>query len=216
LVFFLFTFSSGLLVLPFTYYGYYYCMRGYKNAPKDYRYPLITDLKDIMIVSPIILFILVVSGNLFYYIFIPCSKGKGDPKEVDMRCTKAGNTLAKCFYMCFSTAVGYYVMKDGFFYPVYLGGSGDYSKLFLDHPYTPHVPYLKEYYILSTSYHFGQLMKHVLGKRQNDFVEMMLHHTVTIYLLVGSYLYNVWECGAIISYIHDASDIFGHLTKCLG
>lgn len=47
-------------------------------------------------------------------------------------------------------------------------------------------------------------------------MEMMLHHTVTIYLLVGSYLYNVWECGAIISFIHDASDIFAHFTKAIG
>ena len=44
----------------------------------------------------------------------------------------------------------------------------------------------------------------------------MLHHTVTIYLLVGSYLINIWECGAIISYIHDASDILGHLIKATG
>ena len=140
-------------------------MNNYKNAPKDYRYPLITDLKDCMVVSPIIIFLLVVSGNAFYYIFVPCSKGKGDPSEVDMRCTKAGNTLAKCCYMIFSTSFACYVMKDAFFYPVYLGGKGDYSLLFKDHPYTPHVPYLKEYYILSTSYHLGQLVKHVMGKR---------------------------------------------------
>jgi very-long-chain ceramide synthase len=56
-------------------------------------------------------------------------------------------------------------------------------------------------------------MKHILGKRQNDYIEMMLHHTITIYLLFGSYLYNIWECGAIISLIHDASDVPGHLSK---
>lgn len=107
-------------------------------------------------------------------------------------------------------------MKNGEYYPTYLGGTGDYTLLFNNHPYQTHVPYLKEYYVLSTSYHFGQLCKHLIGKKQNDFVEMLLHHTVTIYLLVFSYLINIWECGAIISYIHDASDIMGHITKAMG
>ena len=129
-------------MFPLTYYGYYYCIHNYKNAPKDYRYPLLSDLKHLLWVSLIILLVLHVLGNSFYYLYIPCSKGKGDPKEVDVRCIKAGNCLAKCFYMIFSTVVGIYVMKDGFFYPVYLGGSGDFSKLFMDHPYTDHVPYL--------------------------------------------------------------------------
>jgi hypothetical protein len=107
-------------------------------------------------------------------------------------------------------------MKNSYFYPSYLGGNGDYSLLFKNHPYPTHVPFLKEYYILSTSYHFGQLCKHMIGPKQNDFVEMLLHHTITIYLLTGSYLINVWECGAIIAYLHDASDIAGHITKCMG
>ena len=44
---------------------------------------------------------------------------------------------------------------------------------------------------------------------------MMLHHTITIYLLVGSYIWNMWECGAIIFFLHDTSDIPGHLVKAL-
>jgi hypothetical protein len=46
-------------------------------------------------------------ANVFYYIFIPCSKGKGDPSEIDLRCTKAGMSLAKGVYMLFATIFGY-------------------------------------------------------------------------------------------------------------
>jgi len=46
-------------------------------------------------------------------------------------------------------------MKDSFFMPTYIGGSGDYSLLFKDHPYAAHVPYLKEYYLICASYHAG-------------------------------------------------------------
>jgi len=51
------------------------------------------------------------------------------------------------------------------------------------------------------------MLDHICYNRKNDFVEMILHHSVTIYLLVGSYMFNLWEGGAIISFIHDASDI---------
>ena len=42
---------------------------------------------------------------------------------------------------------------------------------------------------------------------------MMLHHTVAIYLYGGSYMFNVWETGAVIAYIHDFSDITVSLVK---
>jgi len=42
---------------------------------------------------------------------------------------------------------------------------------------------------------------------------MGLHHLVTIYLLGGSYILNLWECGTIIAYLHDLSDVPAMLTK---
>ena len=48
---------------------------------------------------------------------------------------------------------------------------------------------------------------HLCGNHQNDFIEMGLHHIATIYLLGGSYMLNVLECGAVIAWLHDASDI---------
>ena len=31
--------------------------------------------------------------------------------------------------------------------------------------------------------------------------------------MIGSYMFNVWECGAVISFIHDFTDMFGHICK---
>jgi len=53
------------------------------------------------------------------------------------------------------SAYGYYVLKDEYYMPSSLGGSGDYSLVFSKHPYAKHVPYLKEYYIMVTSYHLS-------------------------------------------------------------
>jgi sphingoid base N-palmitoyltransferase len=56
----------------------------------------------------------------------------------------------------------------------------------------------------------------MIGRRQSDYVEMLLHHSVTIYLLFGSYFINIWECGAIIALLHDITDIPAHFAKAFG
>jgi hypothetical protein len=82
-------------------------------------------------------------------------------------------------------------------------------------PYINHAPYMKEYYLLVTGYHLSQLIIHFMQTHKNDFIEMALHHMATIYLLLGSYLFNAWECGAIIAFLHDFSDFHGHMSKLL-
>ena len=74
--------------------------------------------------------------------------------------------------------------------PVALGGKGDFRLVFKDDPYPAPIPYMKEYYQMSIGYHFGELMIHIAGTHQNDFIEMGLHHVVTIFLIGGSYLAN--------------------------
>ena len=107
----------------------------------------------------------------------------------------------------------YSVLKDQEYMPKMLGGSGDYINCFNGAPYVKHAANLKEYYLLVTGYHLAQLIVHGLGTKRNDFVEMFLHHIATIYLMFGSYMFNCWECGAIIAFLHDFSDAFGHFTK---
>ena len=105
------------------------------------------------------------------------------------------------------TAFAYSVMKNADWFPTLLGGTGDVKAVFNGFPYAAHIPYLKEYYMICTSYHSSRMLHHFIYNRTNDFVEMTLHHSTTLYLLIGSYCFNVWECGAIISFLHDASDI---------
>ena len=45
---------------------------------------------------------------------------------------------------------------------------------------------------------------------------MMLHHGLTVVLMVGSYLINIVEIGVLIIYIHDMADFWGHLGKWSG
>ena len=115
--------------------------------------------------------------------------------------------------MIYLSVFGYEVLKNEPYMPWGLGGNGDFRLVFKDHPYPKHAQYLKEYFMCGISYHLGKLIIHFINPRENDFIEMGLHHTVTIYLLFGSYMYNVWEIGAVVCFLHDFTDCLGCATK---
>ena len=64
-------------------------------------------------------------------------------------------------------------------------------------------------------YHVGGLINHFVSVRRNDFFEMALHHIVALYLFGGCYMFNLWEGGSVIAFLHDIADITGNLTKTL-
>jgi len=97
--------------------------------------------------------------------------------------------------------------------PTFLGGSGDLFIGFRDFPFAPHAPQLKEYLLITMGYHLGGLVTHFFTTRKNDFVEMGLHHIVAIYLFGGAYLYNAWEVGSVVAFLHDIADITTNITK---
>jgi hypothetical protein len=64
-------------------------------------------------------------------------------------------------------------------------------------------------------YHVGSVLNHFIGVRRTDFLEMVLHHMVTVFLYGGCYLYNCWEIGAVIALIHDIADITTSMIKVM-
>lgn len=62
-------------------------------------------------------------------------------------------------------------------------------------------------------YHLGSLLSHMFAKhKQRDYIEMMFHHLVTVYLYTFSYMTNTL-IGAVVALIHDATDIFVSWTR---
>lgn len=128
-----------------------------------------------------------------------------------------GNCTFKAIYFVSVSIWGYQVLKDQYYMPVYLGGKGDFFESMDYHPYAKHAPQLKEYLLLPMGYHMGGLFALFLKKtRTNDFVEMGLHHVVTMYLFGGCYLYNIQETGAAIAFLHDLADVTTNIAKLLG
>lgn len=64
-------------------------------------------------------------------------------------------------------------------------------------------------------YHLGGLITHFIGTRKNDFIEMALHHIVALYLFGGMYLFNIWEAGSAVAFLHDIADISTNCVKML-
>jgi TLC domain len=93
-------------------------------------------------------------------------------------------------------------------------GNGDFANHFIDYPFIEHPPYYMFFYMTCTAYHMVQLFESLTFemRKRNDFIEMFLHHLVTAYLLIFSYLSNFF-IGAIVLLIHNSSDIFISWTR---
>ena len=63
-------------------------------------------------------------------------------------------------------------------------------------------------------YHLYSLFYHATAKTRNDFVEMFLHHSVTIALYGFSYYCNITNGGSMIIFLHDIADIFTSGIRC--
>lgn len=68
------------------------------------------------------------------------------------------------------------------------------------------------YYLIELGAYLHQLCWTEVNRA--DTFEMMLHHCVTIILLLISYLSNFTRVGSAILLVHDAADIFLELAKC--
>ena len=99
-------------------------------------------------------------------------------------------------------------MKDADFLPASLLGVGDLSNVHKNYPRVPRPVGLKTYYLATMGYHLHMLLHHVKDHVRHDYMEMMLHHLVTMFLYGLSYLTNITLGGAVIMYLHDIADVF--------
>lgn len=63
-------------------------------------------------------------------------------------------------------------------------------------------------------YHLHMLLHHMMDHVRHDYMEMMLHHIVTMFLYGFSYILNITLGGAVVMYLHDIADIFTQYVRC--
>ena len=131
-------------------------------------------------------------------------------KEREARAERMIKSLFKGIYFTFVVGFGYYIAKDSYFFPSSLGGHGDLETVMNDLPFfnLEGIFYLKEYFMIQLGYHFHSLIVHICSPIRNDFMEMLLHHTMTVMLVSLSYLMNYLPMSLLILFSHDVSDAF--------
>jgi ceramide synthetase len=89
----------------------------------------------------------------------------------------------------------------------------DPSQNWRNWPFHKITPAILFYYQIELGCYFHQLMW--TDRNHSDALEMMIHHIVTISLIIISHLANFFRVGAIILLIHDISDVFLETAKVL-
>mmetsp|Transcript_40191 Transcript_40191/g.87839 ORF Transcript_40191/g.87839 Transcript_40191/m.87839 type:complete len:648 (-) Transcript_40191:99-2042(-) len=69
------------------------------------------------------------------------------------------------------------------------------------------------FYILYISRYFQALLSVLMEPRRKDFVEMMLHHIVTVTVIFISYIYGWNRVGMVVMVLLDPADVPLHLAK---
>ena len=65
---------------------------------------------------------------------------------------------------------------------------------------------MKIFYICQCGKHFSRFFAHVFIRSEGNFFQYALHHGLSVFLIVFSYLTNQWLIGIFVLLIHDYSD----------
>ncbi|CCM04061.1 uncharacterized protein FIBRA_06220 [Fibroporia radiculosa] len=85
--------------------------------------------------------------------------------------------------------------------------------VWLNYPHIPIAGPVKLYYSLNTAFYMHQILIINAEAHRQDHWQMMTHHVITIFLMIGSYFYNYTRIGCLIMLIMDWCDIFLPLAK---
>ena len=131
----------------------------------------------------------------------------------DVKIEKCATQIYKTLTYITLSIIGYVLLKDEDYYPRSLGGHGDIEQMWVDLPYQKQSKNIYLYYIIALSYHLHSLIDQFKYYGKPSFGDMMLHHIITIGLILFSFFNNYVRIGTLVLYLHDISDICGSLSK---
>ena len=106
-----------------------------------------------------------------------------------------------------SSSIAYYLLQDTDVLPIWLGGSGKSVNLYVHIPYMVAETFgIRLFYIVAFGKSISHCIVHLFIRSEGNYYEYALHHGITTFLIVFSYLMNFWTAGVFILMIHDLSD----------
>ena len=96
------------------------------------------------------------------------------------------------------------------------GFAADPAATFEHYPDVPRVPHLREFYMFELGYYLHAFVATLKQQHRPNYVEMTVHHVITIDLVVYSYFVNnVLRYGTLVFWVHDVCDVPVCLTRLL-
>jgi acyl-CoA-dependent ceramide synthase len=97
-----------------------------------------------------------------------------------------------------------------------MGGfwSNSIADMYINYPMVERIYGLPTFYLACSGYHIWGSYKHLTSPhKRNDYLEMCVHHLITISLYAGGHIMGDIYSGLLIVYIMDFSDIWVHFAK---
>lgn len=190
-----------------------------QNQFPDHPLPKATDLLPSLIFTVIMCILrLIFADRLFLKIapYMVHRKPDWNDEYTKFRYERFGITLFKFIYFAFVTPLGIFLFRNEDWLPHILfgKGKGDMMLIYENFPYVPQIPYLPLYYCIEMSYHLHSLIFHICSPPRNDYYDSLLHHLLTIFLIVFSYLNVCARLGVCVMILHDIVDAIMYFTKC--
>lgn len=110
-------------------------------------------------------------------------------------------------YYLLSSIWCFRILTETTYLPVWLGGKGDPFTYLLNKLLVSEITFeMKVFYILQFGKHFSRFFGHVFIRSEGNFFEYALHHGLSVFLILYSYLTNFWLPGMMVLLLHDYSD----------
>lgn len=221
-----------ILLTVICYLGTFYMISGYdeywdsriSNKPIDYDLPKLSDFQILIYLIPAILFIKFLFNTYtqnFMYSYVPAKfKNPDDEENYKMGLVykkKLSTSLFKTCYYIFSVVAAAWILKDLDFIPWQLFGRGEMKNIFNNgenYLFWIKPQLFKEYYLIGLAFVLTDMIYLLfVYEIQSDFFLMLLHHSITISLIVFSYLSNLDTFGAIVFFLHDITDILVYILR---
>lgn len=128
-------------------------------------------------------------------------------EERKKRCYTLVKWAYSIAYYLLSSAWAYKILMGTTYFPTWMGGRGDPFTFFVSKtPLGEATLEMQIFYILQFGKHFSRFFGHVFIRPEGNFFEYALHHSLSVFLILFSYLSNYWWVGLTVLILHDYSD----------